>query len=170
MKSNGHGLLNRVLMLALGLFLVLPGVTFAAQGRGKPTNIFVNGHDARDGRLDRADQRRRDDDDQWRRDRDRDRDRDGRRRNRRGGRSQDDYPDYGGSFQLRQTALNAGYNNGIEAGRKDRRKGNRYEFRDEGEYQKATKDYNSRYGDRELYRRYFRMAFENGYDAGYNGY
>ena len=85
-------------------------------------------------------------------------------------RSNDDYPNLGGSFQLRQTALNAGYNEGIKEGRKDRSKSRRYNARDFSAYQKATKDYNSRYGDRELYRQYFRLAFENGYDAGYNGY
>src|SRR5262245_14457985 len=64
----------------------------------------------------------------YRRDRDRD-DRDQRRRdydwrNRRGGnRFNDGYPDLGGSFDLRQTALNAGANNGIKAGRDDRRRG-----------------------------------------------
>jgi hypothetical protein len=109
--------------------------------------------------------------DQYRRDQDRNRNRDYGRNGRRGGRrSNDDYPNYGGSFQLRQTALNAGYNEGIKEGRKDRQKGRSYEFRNSNSYQKATKDYNSRDGDRELYRRYFQMAFENGYDAGYNGY
>jgi len=108
--------------------------------------------------------------DQYRRDQDRDRNRDNGRNGRRGRRGNDDYPNYGGSFQLRQTALNAGYNEGIKEGRKDHQKGKRYEFRDSSAYQKATKDYNSRDGDRELYRRYFQMAFENGYDAGYNGY
>lgn len=75
-----------------------------------------------------------------------------------------------GSFQLRQTALNAGYNNGIQEGRKDRQRGERFEFRDEGDYQKATEDYSSRLGDRELYRNYFREGFANGYRAGYGGY
>jgi hypothetical protein len=37
-------------------------------------------------------------------------------------------------------------------------------------YQKATKDYNRRLGDRELYRRYFREAYEHGYADGYAGY
>jgi len=74
------------------------------------------------------------------------------------------------SFQLRQTALNAGYNNGIEEGRKDRRRGERFEFRDEGDYQKATEDYSSRLGNRELYRNFFREGFANGYRAGYSGY
>jgi hypothetical protein len=122
-------------------------------------------------RRDQDRDRDRDRDRDWDRDRDR---RDRRDRNRRGGwhgrRGNDDYPNYGGSFQLRQTALNAGYNEGIKEGRNDRRKGDRYDFRDEREYQRASKDYSSRYGDRDLYSRYFRMAFENGYDAGWNGY
>ena len=85
-------------------------------------------------------------------------------------RSGDTYPNYGGSFQLRQTALNAGYNNGLEEGRRDRQRNARYEFRDSSKYQNATEDYNSRYGDRGLYQQYFRLAFQRGYDAGYNGY
>lgn len=81
------------------------------------------------------------------------------RRNRNG----DGYPNLGGSFDLRQTALNAGYNEGTKEGRKDRAKGRQSNFRQFSAYQKATKDYSSRLGDRELYRRYFQMAFENGY-------
>jgi hypothetical protein len=76
----------------------------------------------------------------------------------------------GGSAQMRQTALNAGYNEGIKEGRNDRNRGERYEFRDESDYREATRDYNSRFGDRELYRRYFRQGFENGYGDGYRGY
>jgi type II secretory pathway pseudopilin PulG len=90
-------------------------------------------------------------------------------RNRRG-RNWDRFGTYGGSFQLRQTALNAGYNNGIEEGRKDRRRGDRFDYRDEGDFQKATEDYSSRLGDRELYKRYFREGFANGYEDGYRGY
>jgi hypothetical protein len=105
--------------------------------------------------------------DQRRRDRDRDRDdRYGRRR----GRDNDGYGNYGGSYELRQTALNAGFAEGVKEGRKDRQHGDRYDYQDEGAYQKATKDYNSRLGDRELYRRYFREGFEHGYADGYNGY
>lgn len=164
MKSKSQGFLTRVFMLALVAFLALPMAAFAqgrGQGRGKPTEVFVNGHDARDGRLDQDNNRRRNDD-RWRRNDDND-------RNRRG-RAGAGYGGNGGSFQLRQTALNAGYNNGIEEGRKDRRRGDRFEYRDEGDYQKATEDYSSRLGDRELYRRYFREGFANGYRAGYSGY
>ena len=77
---------------------------------------------------------------------------------------------YGGSFQLRQTALNAGYNEGIKEGRKDRSRGERYEFRDEEDYRNANTDYSSRLGDRRLYQMYFRQGFENGYADGYRGY
>jgi hypothetical protein len=82
----------------------------------------------------------------------------------------DGYGNYGGSSQLRQTALNAGYNEGIKEGRKDRNNGERYEFRDEEDYRNANTDYSSRLGSRELYRQYFRQGFENGYADGYRGY
>lgn len=81
----------------------------------------------------------------------------------------DNYPNYGGSFDLRQTALNAGYNNGIEAGRRDRQRGY-YNINSQREFQRASKDYSSRLGDRNLYAEYFRLAFQRGYDAGYKGY
>jgi hypothetical protein len=86
------------------------------------------------------------------------------------GRSNDNYGNYGGSFNFRQTALNAGYNEGMRAGRDDRQRGDRYNFSDEGAYQSASKDYNSRMGDRWTYQRYFREAFETGYRDGYQGY
>lgn len=85
------------------------------------------------------------------------------------GRNWDRYGTYGGSFQLRQTALNAGYNEGIKVGREDRGRNRGSDFRNSGAYQDATKDYSSGLGDRELYRRYYREGFENGYNDGYNG-
>lgn len=100
---------------------------------------------------------------------DQNRDRDGRGRRRRG-RDWDLYGRWGGSFELRQTALNAGYNEGIKEGRKDSRKGKPFGFYDKKEFKKATKDYSSRLGDKELYRRYFREGYENGYTDGFNGY
>jgi hypothetical protein len=75
-----------------------------------------------------------------------------------------------GNSQLRQTALNAGYNEGIKEGRKDRQRGERFEYRDEADYQNATIDYSSHLGNRELYRMYFRQGFANGYNDGYRGY
>jgi hypothetical protein len=86
------------------------------------------------------------------------------------GRNWDGYGNYGGSFQLRQTALNAGYNEGIKQGHDDRNRSNRSDYRDRGAYKKATKDYNNRLGDRETYRRYYREAYGTGYGDGVNGY
>lgn len=85
-------------------------------------------------------------------------------------RNDDGYGYYGGSHQLRQTALNAGYNEGIKEGRKDRSNGERFEYRDEEDYRNANTDYSSRFGDRGLYQQYFRQAFVNGYTDGYRGY
>ena len=114
-------------------------------------------------------------DDRYRRDDRYDRTRDQRQRNSDGRnnrrtRFNDDYPDWGGTFDLRQTALNAGANQGIKAGRDDRKRSRRYDFRDEKDYQKATKDYSSRLGDRGLYQAYFKIAFEHAYADGYAGY
>src|SRR6185369_13707583 len=81
------------------------------------------------------------------------------------GRDWDRYGNYGGSSELRRTALNAGYDEGVNEGRKDRGNGSRTEHRNLSSYQKATKDYSPRLGDRELYRRYFREGFEDGYNA-----
>lgn len=89
--------------------------------------------------------------------------------NDRRGRNWDRYGTYGGSFQLRQTALNAGYNQGIKVGRQDRGRNSGSDFRNSSDYQDATTDYSSKLGDRELYRRYYREGFENGYNDGYNG-
>ena len=75
-------------------------------------------------------------------------------------RSWDGYPNWGGSYELRQTALNAGYNEGSNEGRNDRARGRQRNYQDFSAYQKATKDFSSRLGDRELYRRYFREAFQ----------
>src|SRR5678816_3255567 len=94
----------------------------------------------------------------------RDRDRNNGDQDRRG-RDWDRYGNYGGSSELRRTALTAGYDEGVREGRKDRGNGSRTEHRNLSSYQRATKDYSSRLGDRELYKRYFREGFEDGYNA-----
>ena len=102
------------------------------------------------------------------RDVDRNRDNDQDREHR--GRNWDRYGMYGGSAEMRQTALNAGYNAGIKEGRNDRKKGRHRDYGEFGSYQKATDDYSSKLGDREMYRRYYREGFGNGYEDGYRGY
>lgn len=90
-----------------------------------------------------------------------------------GNRNWDGYPNWGGNGDLRQTALNAGFNDGMKAGQKDLNKNRRSNFNDFKEYRSATAGYNSRFGDRSLYQRYYRVGFEHGYaepmaNAGYN--
>jgi hypothetical protein len=86
------------------------------------------------------------------------------------GRNWDGYGNFGGSANLRQTALNAGYNEGVKQGRDDRNQSNNSNsYQDQDAYRKATKDYSSRLGDREIYRRYFRDAYKNGYNDGLKG-
>jgi hypothetical protein len=149
MRSKSQGFVTRMLMLAMGILLVLPVAGFAQWQDDRWRND--RRRERREERRERREERRE-------------------RRQERRGRDWDRYGNYGGNFQLRQTALNAGYNSGVKEGRKDRDRGDRFDYRDEGDYQNATKDYNSRYGDRELYRRYFREGFANGYEDGYRGY
>ena len=153
----GGSILGLLLLLAIG---VMSSTTAQAQ------YPYPNQDQYRRDR-ERDYDRNRDNDRYRNRDYDRDQDRYGQRSR---GRNWDGYRNYGGSYELRQTALNAGYNEGVRAGRDDRRHGRRYDFRDDGTYQRATKDYNSRMGDRWNYQRYFRDAFENGYADGFRGY
>jgi hypothetical protein len=90
-----------------------------------------------------------------------------RNQNRRG-RTSDNYGNYGGSFDLRQTALNAGYNEGLKDGTAARQRNRNTDFQSQSTYRKATKDYSSRLGDRGLYQRYFREAYQNGFNTGLN--
>ena len=97
-----------------------------------------------------------------------DRDNNGNRARR--GRNWDGYGNFGGSAELRQTALNAGYNEGNKQAQKDHARRNNDSYQSQTAYQKASKDYNSRLGERSVYQRYFREAYENGYSDGLNGY
>jgi hypothetical protein len=125
----------------------------------------------REARREARRRNRNNDDNDWNRNNDRNndwsRDNDWNRRN---GRSNDGYGNYGGSFDLRQTALNAGANEGIKEGRRDRERGERFDYTDESKYREATTDYSSRLGDRSAFQRYFREAFVTGYTEGYRGY
>ncbi|HEY6802633.1 MAG TPA: hypothetical protein VI306_03540 [Pyrinomonadaceae bacterium] len=84
-------------------------------------------------------------------------------------RYRDGYGSFGGTFRLRQTALNAGYNEGARQGRIDFQKHDRSDFKQRSAYQKATKDYSTGLGDREIYQRYYREAYEHGYNSGVGG-
>src|SRR5688500_10663482 len=68
MTIEGQGFLARALLIWLAAVFAMPIVASAqGGGRGKPVEVFVNGHAARDGRPDQAGQRRRGREDDWRR-------------------------------------------------------------------------------------------------------
>ena len=164
MKSNYFRNIAGTAIMAFSLILGVSSIT-AAQSWDPYQNDRYRRQQDEQYRRQQAEQLRREQQDQWGRD----------QWGRRGrGRSGDGYPNWGSNYELRQTALNAGYNEGVKQGRNDRnrRRGYGYgnDFRNYGSYRNATKDYNSRFGDRELYRRYFQMAFENGYADGLRGY
>jgi hypothetical protein len=145
-----RGLTLKGLTLAAALFMLAPTATFAQTWQDRQERR----EDRRERRQDRREDRR---------------ERREERREARRGYAWGNY-NWGGSHQLRQTALNAGYNNGIQEGRRDRQRGERFNFVDESDYRNATEDYSSRLGNRSLYQRYFRQGFENGYRDGWNGY
>jgi hypothetical protein len=166
MKSNYFRNIAGTVIMAFSLILGISSITAAQSWDPYQNDRYRRQQDEL--RRQQAEQYRRDQQDQW------GRDQWGRRGRGRGG---DGYPNWGGNYELRQTALNAGYNEGVKQGRNDRnrRRGYGYgygygsDFRNNSSYRNATKDYNSRFGDRELYRRYFQMAFENGYADGLRG-
>lgn len=146
MRSKG-GFMKSWYLLAVGILLMLPIVSVSAQGdwrQERREDRYERRQDRRERRQDRREARR--------------------------GWEYGNYGNWGGSFQMRQTALNAGYNEGIKEGRNDRRRGDRFNFYDESDYRNASKDYNSRFGNRSLYQRFFRQGFENGYRDGWTGY
>jgi type II secretory pathway pseudopilin PulG len=160
MKSNYFRNIAGTAILAFSLILGISSIT-AAQYQDRSQNDRYRRQQAEQLRRDQQDRARRDQQDQWGRD----------QNSRSRGRGADGYPNWGGNYELRQTALNAGYNEGAKQGRNDRNRNRGYgsDFRNNSSYRNATKDYNSRFGDRELYRRYFQMAFENGYADGLRG-
>ena len=158
MKRNSQGLFAKALMLVLGMFMLLSvsAVTASAQNR--------------DWRRD--DQRR---EEMRRREeirREREAEREARRQARQNGYYNNGYYSngYGYNNNFTQTALNAGYNAGVQEGRRDRSRGGYRNVNDFSAYRNADKDYNSRLGDRYTYQQYFRQGFINGYRDGLNGY
>ena len=127
--------------------------------QGKKNDVFVNGHDARDGRWDGRGPRR---------DRDRDRDDDD-RNSRRNRRDQDRDRDNDGirdRQEIRNQAFNIGYDEGFKAGQDDRSRNRRSRLEDFSVYRDATVGYRAEYGDERFYRQSFRQGFKQGYEDG----
>jgi hypothetical protein len=75
------------------------------------------------------------------------------------------YRDAPGRFA--SPAAENGYRDGLEAGQKARRDGDRFDPVREKRYREGDHDYNKRYGSRDDYKRDYRAAFEQGYRDGY---
>ena len=185
MKSNYFKKIAGTAVMAFSLILGISSIATAQYRDPYQSDRYrrqqqeeLRRQQAEQARRDQEERARRDQNDQWNRGRDQSgrdqwgRDQWGRDRNSRNrGRGGDGYPNWGGNYELRQTALNAGYNAGAREGRNDRNRRSGYaDFNRFGSYRSADSDYNGRFGDRELYRRYFRMAFQNGYADGLRGY
>jgi hypothetical protein len=67
---------------------------------------------------------------------------------------------------LIRRAIGSGYQQGVLAGRSDRRDSRRSDYRDESLFRSGTYGYQS-YVDRDQYQHYFREGFERGYRDGY---
>jgi len=64
-------------------------------------------------------------------------------------------------------AAQNGYRDGVQAGRDDARKRDRFDPVRASRYREGDHDYNGRYGSRDDYKREYRAAFEQGYREGY---
>jgi hypothetical protein len=73
------------------------------------------------------------------------------------------------SAELVETAMKAGYTAGLSAGRTDRSRGDRFDFKNEIDYKAASKGFSASLGAKKLYQRHFRTGFEQGYKEGWNG-
>lgn len=143
-----------LLLLTIVFSLLVPAVGLADQGRGRgrerKSEKFINGHDARDGRWDGRGPRRNVSRNRYpvqtRRDR--------------------DYGRRNDTAEIRRRAINAGYREGHNAGRRDRYDGRRSNAR--RAFRQASFGYSYGYGDSRLYRRSFEEGFRAGYRDGYN--
>ena len=79
------------------------------------------------------------------------------------------YPSGGDRGRFTSAAQDAGYRDGVEAGERAARRGDRFDPVREGRYREGDHDYDRRFGSRDEYKRDYRAAFQQGYDAGYRG-
>jgi hypothetical protein len=70
-------------------------------------------------------------------------------------------------YDVRRSAYDNGYREGVKEGEKDARRGDRFEFRDERTFRDGDKGYRRQFGDRERYRQTFRSGYSAGYSDAY---
>lgn len=169
LKGKFSSLWKAIFVLVAALSLPTLGLADPPQGRGHgrhKKDVFVNGHDASEGRWDKGgpkykkNKNKHKDRDDWD---DRD-DRDDRSRRRRD-RDNDGIND---RVEIRRQASSIGYREGFRAGQDDRASGRSYDVNAHNTYRDATVGYRDSYGDIEFYRHHFREGYRRGYEDGYN--
>jgi flagellar biosynthesis/type III secretory pathway protein FliH len=73
-------------------------------------------------------------------------------------------------YDARRTAYDEGYRQGVKEGEKDGRRGERFYYQDEREFQRADRGYHRSFGDRERYRQIFRDGYAAGYSEAFGRY
>jgi hypothetical protein len=73
-------------------------------------------------------------------------------------------------YEAHRSAYDRGYQEGRARGEEDARRGDRFAYQDEREFQRADRGYHRGFGDRERYRQIFRDGFASGYSNGYSRY
>ena len=76
-------------------------------------------------------------------------------------------PDRGYGVDVQRRAYSNGYEEGLEHGRSDARRGRSFDYRRHDEFRDGDEGYSRRYGNREYYRAAFRRGFVAGYDEAY---
>jgi hypothetical protein len=69
--------------------------------------------------------------------------------------------------EARRAAYDNGFREGLKEGQKDGRQRDRFEYRDERDFQRADAGYHHNFGDVERYRQSFRAGFADGYSQAY---
>ena len=72
--------------------------------------------------------------------------------------------------EARRAAYDNGFREGLKEGDKDGRQRDRFEYRDERDFQRADTGYHRNFGDVERYRQSFRAGFVDGYSQAYGRY
>jgi flagellar biosynthesis/type III secretory pathway protein FliH len=72
--------------------------------------------------------------------------------------------------EVRRSAYDQGYREGFRRGEQDGRRGDRFAYQDERDFQRGDKGYHRSYGDRGRYRQIFRDGYAAGYADGYSRY
>src|SRR5688572_28583375 len=88
------------------------------------------------------------------------------------GRPDNARPSYGGRLyaEARRAAYDNGFREGAKEGEKVGRARDRFDYRDQRDFQRAVHGYHRSFGDVDRYRQTFRAGFADGYGQGYIRY